>query len=70
MPDIPKYTSMILKHNLENSFIAYKNLGNAYTQKDDKLFNEVIMNNSEEFYKDKNSGLIKKLQKKYHRVRV
>ncbi|CDW71172.1 UNKNOWN [Stylonychia lemnae] len=70
MPDIPKYTNVMLKHNLETSFACYRNLGSSYIGKDDKLFNEIIENNQEEFFKDKNYGLIKKLQKKYQRVRV
>jgi len=36
-------------------------LSDSYIAKNDKLFFEVIMNNSEEFMKDKNGGLIKKL---------
>lgn len=69
-PSLPKYTSPMLKYKLESSFQNYKLLANAYTSKEDKLFMELIDGNFEEFEKDKNLGLIRKLQKTYSRVRI
>lgn len=70
VPSVPKYTSPVLKYKLENSFQNYKLLANAYTSKEDKLFNDIIDSNFEEFERDKNLGLIRKLQKTYSRVKI
>jgi COP9 signalosome complex subunit 3 len=69
-PSLPKYTSQMLKYKLENAFTNYKNLANAFINKEDKLFQEIIDGNFEDFEKDKNLGLIRKLNKLYGRVRV
>lgn len=51
----------MLRYKLDNAYQHYKILANSYISKEDKLFNEVIDGNFEEFEKDKNLGLIKKL---------
>lgn len=60
----------MIKYKLENSFAAYKSLAQAYLTKHDATFNDVINNNFDEFERDKNFGLVKKLQKSYSRVRI
>jgi translation elongation factor EF-Ts len=70
MPSLPKYTHHMIKYKLENSFQTYKHLGQFYIMKEEKSFNELINNSYEEFERDKNVGLIKKLQKTFSQVRI
>eukprot|EP00347_Sterkiella_histriomuscorum_P002309 403368654 len=70
MAELPKYTSMILKHKLETNLQLYKNLANFFVNKDDNQFNQIIEKNQEEFMRDNNLGLIKKLIKIYQRKRI
>ena len=70
VPSLPKHTSSQLKYKLENAFQLYKALASAYINKEDKMFQEVIDASYEDFERDKNLGLIKKLIKLYSRVRI
>jgi COP9 signalosome complex subunit 3 len=70
IPSLPKYTHHMIKYKLENSFQTYKHLGQFYIMKEEKSFNELINNSYEEFERDKNVGLIKKLQKTFSQVRI
>jgi len=65
LPHIPKYTDQLVKYKLENSLLTYKNLAQHYISKHDQYFQNVINECFEEFQKDANIGLIKKLQKTY-----
>lgn len=60
----------MIKYKLENSFHAYQNLAKAYMSKHDEAFLEVISVCYEEFERDGNVGLIKKLQKAFSKVRI
>lgn len=55
----------MIKYKLENSFKTYMLLANAFISKEDKMFSEVIDGNFEEFERDKNLGLVRKLAKMY-----
>ena len=69
-PSLPKQTNQMIRYRFESSFGTYKNLAQAYVSKDDKLFQEVIDGNFEEFEKDKNLGLVRKLNKLHSRVKI
>lgn len=69
-PTLPQYTAQMLKFKLENSFLTYKNLANAFTDKDAKLFDEIMNQNFLEFEKDKNLGLVRKLNKKFEKQAI
>ena len=60
----------MLKYKLENSFQTYKNLSNAFTEKDTKLFEEVLNSNFLEFEKDKNLGLVRKINRKFEKQAI
>lgn len=60
----------MIKYKLENELPIYSAFGQAYVKKDDQTLQEVVSVNEEEFKKDKNYGLIKKLMKNYPKVRL
>ena len=61
---IPKETNPILKQRLESAYPSYSQLVDAFINRDKPLvFEELLFVKQEEFEKDKNLGLIKKLAK-------
>jgi COP9 signalosome complex subunit 3 len=69
-PSIPQSTSSMVRMKLENSLVMYKNLANSFVQKNDNEFFEAVALGFNEFEKDKNMGLILKLQKVYNKRRI
>lgn len=67
---LPKSTNLMVLHRLENFLQPYKNLAKQFEQKDDNQFNGSLEKMQEEFLKDGNLGLLKKVVKAYQRKRI
>jgi hypothetical protein len=70
MAVLPKHTNSMLKYKLENSFLLYRNMATAFINKDGKLLQEIIDGNFEEFSRDNNMGLIRKLLKVFSQANI
>lgn len=62
---LPKSTNLMVLHRLENFLQPYKNLAKQFEQKDDNQFNGSLEKMQEEFLRDGNLGLLKKVVKAY-----
>lgn len=61
---IPRTTHHMLKYRLENGYPAYQNLVETFLNPEKPIaFEELLLMRQEEFERDKNWGLIKKLAK-------
>lgn len=63
--DLPKYTSMMMRHRLDNFIQPYKHLATQFEQKDDNQFMGSVEKLQEEILKDGNLGLLKRVLKVY-----
>lgn len=67
---LPSTTPNSLRLKFENSLPNYRSLAQAYVQKNDKEFFDTIAQGFNEFEKDKNLGIVQKLQKMYNQKRI